>query len=49
MAAGRKKLPKGKKVKLMTAYLREDEQIAIKKKFGNLTKATREVVIPKCG
>lgn len=46
---GRKKLPKSEKVTVMTAYLKETEKALIKKKFGNLTIAAREAVLPKCG
>lgn len=45
---GRKKKKEADKVKIMQAYLTKTEQEAIRRKFGNLTKAARELVLPEC-
>lgn len=45
---GRKPKKEADKVKIMQAYLTEREQKAIAKKFGNLTKAARERLLPEC-
>ena len=51
--ATKKKLPgrpkKGKnKVKVVSAYLTETEQNKVNKEYGNITKALRAEVLPKC-
>ena len=43
---GRKKLPEEQKTKMVSAYLKETEKKAIVKKYGSLTKAVRELIIP---
>lgn len=45
---GRKKKLDADRVKIMQAYLKKREQDAIKNRFGNLTKAVREKVLPEC-
>lgn len=45
---GRKAKNKNEKVQIMQAYLTPPEQNKIKKKFGNLTEAVREKVLPEC-
>lgn len=48
--AGRPK--KKDKVKVISAYLKESEQAAINKKYGNITEALRQEVLPEvmeCG
>lgn len=48
--AGRPK--KKDKVKVVSAYLKESEQAAINKKYGNITEALRVEVLPElaaCG
>lgn len=46
---GRNPLPKGKKKKLMGAYLDDNQRKSIIKRYGNLTKAVVKEVLPKCG
>ena len=43
---GRKKIPLDQRVKLVSAYLRDDDKSAIVKKYGSLTKAVKLLVIP---
>lgn len=45
--AGRPK--KKDKVKVVSAYLTISEQNKIERKHGNITKALRNEVLPKCG
>lgn len=46
--AGRKPLPKGKKVVSKGVYLTENEWKKVEKKFGSGTKAIRAIVLPVC-
>jgi hypothetical protein len=45
--AGRKKLPDSEKVKMVSAYIKDKHKIEIVKKFGSLTNAVKELIIPK--
>tara|TARA_R110000868_G_C10794069_1_gene756562 strand:+ start:835 stop:1014 length:180 start_codon:yes stop_codon:yes gene_type:complete len=44
---GRKKIPDDQKVKMVSAYINDKEKKAILKKYGSLTAAIKEVVLPK--
>lgn len=44
---GRKPLEKGQKVILVSVYLKQSEKDAIVAKYGSVTNAVREEVIPK--
>jgi hypothetical protein len=44
---GRKKMPESEKSKMVSAYLKDSEKKAIVKKYGSLTKAVRELIIPQ--
>jgi hypothetical protein len=46
MKPGRKKIPVDQRVKLVSAYLRDDDKAAIVKKYGSLTKAVKLLIIP---
>lgn len=43
---GRKKIPADQRAKLVSAYLKDADKIAIVKKYGSLTKAVKLLVIP---
>lgn len=45
--AGRPKVKD--KVKVVSAYLKDSEKAKIEKKYGNITTAIREEVLPECG
>jgi hypothetical protein len=45
--AGRKKLPDNERVKMVSAYIIEKHKNDIIKKFGSLTYAVKELIIPK--
>ena len=45
--AGRKKLPDSEKVKMVSAYIKDKHKNEIVKKFGSLTNAVKELIIPK--
>ncbi len=44
---GRKKIPDDQKVKMVSAYINDKQKKAILKKYGSLTAAIKEVIIPK--
>lgn len=44
---GRKPLEKGQKVILVSVYLKQEEKDAIVAKYGSVTNAVREEVVPK--
>jgi len=44
---GRTKVPENQRKKLMSAYLTDEEKQLILAKFGNLTNAVREEILPK--
>lgn len=46
--AGRKPLPKGKKVISKGVYLTEGEWKKVEKKYGSGTIAIRKVILPQC-
>jgi hypothetical protein len=43
---GRKELPEAEKVKLVSLYLKKEEKEAIIKKWGSVSKAVRECILP---
>ena len=43
---GRKPIADKLKVKMVSAYLNDKEKTSINKKYGNLTKAVRELILP---
>jgi len=43
---GRKPIPDDQKVKLVSLYLTKDQKEAIIKKWGSLSKAVRELILP---
>lgn len=42
------KKPEAEKIKTAYVYLTVKEKKSIEKKFGDITKAVREIVLPKC-
>ena len=43
---GRKEIPEADKVKLVSLYLKKEEKEAIIKKWGSVSKAVRECILP---
>ncbi len=43
---GRKTIPEDQKVKLVSLYLKKVEKEAIVKKFGSISKAVKECILP---
>jgi hypothetical protein len=46
MKVGRKTIPNADKVKLCSAYLKDNEKKAINKAYGSLTIAVRTLILP---
>lgn len=46
---GRPKKKEADKVKVVSAYLTNSEELKVKRSYGSVTKAIRDEVLPKCG